>query len=195
MIARLLSRLSASIAVVEKIALMFLILAIFCFVLMNVVLRVFGVTIAWADEVAVYSMILSGFLGASLMLRARIDPAVLLLHAIAPPAVVQVLHSIVSFIAAVFGISLIYMSWLWFNPMALAVADFDIFTFEGTTFNFIYTDSTPVMGLPLFYLYLIIPVFAITVTVHAITNLAEDLGLVKRPDGLARSLQAEGYEG
>jgi len=195
MIARSLSRLSAAIAVVEKVALMLLILAIFCFVLMNVVLRVFGVTIAWADEVAVYSMILSGFLGASLMLRARIDPAVLLLHAMAPPSVVRVLRSIVSLIAAVFGIFLIYLSWLWFDPIALAAADFDIFTFEGATFNFTNTDTTPVMGLPLFYFYLVIPFFAVAITVHAITNLAEDLGLVERPDGLARALQEGRGEG
>ena len=75
-------------------------------------------------------------------------------------------------------------------PAALAAAGFDIPTFEGATFNFTYTDTTPVMGVPLFYIYLIMPWFALAITVHAITNLAEDMGLVARPEGLLSDLQA-----
>ncbi|ABG31171.1 TRAP transporter small permease [Roseobacter denitrificans] len=190
MLSRSLSRLSAVIASIEKVLLMLLVLMIFVFVLMNVVLRVFGITIAWADEVAVYSMIISGFLGASLMLRARIDPAVLLVYELASARVIRALRTAVSLATAVFGVSLCYFCWLWFDPLALAAAGFDIPAFEGATFNFTYTDTTPVMGVPLFYIYLIMPWFALAITIHAVTNLAEDMGFVARPEGLLSDLQA-----
>lgn len=192
MIAKGFSRLSATIAWVEKLVLILLVFAIFFFVLMNVILRVFGITIAWADEVAIYAMTVSGFLGASLMLRARIDPAVLLIHELAPMPVVRVLRTAVSLISMLFGIILFYLCWLWFDPLALAAAGFDIPTFEATTFNFTYTDTTPVMGMPVAYIYLIMPWLAIALTVHAATNLAEDIGLVARPRGLLSDLQGGG---
>lgn len=192
MIARGLIRLSAAIAWVEKGLLMGLIFSIFLFVLMNVVLRVFGITIAWADEVAIYAMILSGFIGASLMVRARIDPAVLLVHELAPHAVGRVLRTIVSVLSLIFGIILLYLCWLWFDPLALIAAGFDIPTFEGATFNFIYTDTTPVMGMAVAYLYLVMPWFAGALCVHAAANLVEDLGLAARPEGLLSELRGEG---
>jgi hypothetical protein len=34
------------------------------------------------------------------------------------------------------------------------------------------------MGLPHFWFFLVMPWFALTLTVHALTNLAEDLGLI-----------------
>ncbi|AEI95115.1 MULTISPECIES: TRAP transporter small permease [Roseobacter] len=190
MLSRSISRLSAVIASIEKVLLMLLVLMIFIFVLMNVILRVFGITIAWADEVAVYSMIVSGFLGASLMLRARIDPAVLLVYELTSARVIRALRTAVSFATVLFGVLLCYFCWLWFDPLALAAAGFDIPTFEGATFNFTYTDTTPVMGVPLFYIYLIMPWFALAITIHAITNLAEDMGFVARPKGLLSDLQA-----
>lgn len=189
MLSRSISRLSAAIASIEKVLLMLLVLMIFVFVLLNVVLRVFGITIAWADEVAVYSMIVSGFLGASLMLRARIDPAVLLIYELTSARVIRALRTAVSLATTLFGVLLCYFCWLWFDPLALAAAGFDIPTFEGATFNFTYTDTTPVMGVPLYYIYLIMPWFACAITVHAVANLAEDMGFVARPEGLLSDLQ------
>jgi TRAP-type C4-dicarboxylate transport system permease small subunit len=188
MISRTLGKISGIFNRVERFLLQLLIASIAFFVLMNVLLRMIGITIAWADEMAVYSMVMSGFVGASLMLRARIDPAVLLLQEVLPHHTHHVLRAIVSGVSASFGLVLCYLCWLWFNPAALMAAGFDAARFEAATFNFIYTDATPIMGVPTFYFYLILPFFAIAITVHALTNLCEDLGLLERrsdPAGLS----------
>jgi hypothetical protein len=66
------------------------------FVLINVSFRLFGVTLAWADELAILSMTLAAFVGASLMLRARSDPAMRLLHEVARPRPLRALRVLAS---------------------------------------------------------------------------------------------------
>ena len=163
-----------------------LVAAIAVLVLANVVLRSIGITIAWADELAVYSMILSGFVGASLMLRGRVDPAVMLLHEFTPARGIRLLRTIVSVVCLVFGIVLLYTTWRWFDPVGLIRAGFEIGTFEMSTFNFVYTDVTPVMGVPTFWFYLVMPFFGLTIAIHAAANLVEDLGWVERPENPAK---------
>jgi len=185
-IARAITRVSSAVTALERVMLIFLVAAIAVLVLTNVLLRGIGITIAWADELAVYSMILSGFVGASLMLRGRIDPAVLLLHEFTPARGIRLLRTIVSVVCLIFGIVLLYTTWRWFNPPGLIGAGFDVGTFEMSTFNFIYTDVTPVMGVPTFWFYLVMPFFGLTVAIHAAANLVEDLGWVDRPDNPAK---------
>lgn len=181
MIPMTLSRLSTGLSAVERLLLRVLIAVLALSVLMNVLLRMIGITLAWADEVGVYSMVLSGFVGASLMLRARIDPAVLLLHEFLPAKSVRLLRMTVSALSALFGVILIYLCLRWFNPMQMISVGFDINAFQAATFNFIYTDRTAITGTPAYLLYLIIPYFAVAITIHALTNLCEDLGLIDRP--------------
>jgi TRAP-type C4-dicarboxylate transport system permease small subunit len=177
---RLLRALSDGLVRVERAALMLLIAAIAAFVLVNVAFRLFRVTLAWADELAVLSMALAGFVGASLMLRARIDPAVKLLQDAVDGAALRALRVAVSLIASAFGLILLWLCWRWFDPAGLAAAGWDVDEFQARTFNFIYTDVTPVLRWPSFWFYLIMPWFAFTVSVHALTNLAEDVGLIDR---------------
>lgn len=186
MLARFFLRLSASLATIERALLMGLMAAIAVFVLTNVIFRAFGTTIAWADEIAVYAMIISAFIGASLMLRARVDPAVLLVHEFASPALLRLLRGIISITCILFGLLLLYTTWRWFNPIGLISAGFDVASFEGATFNFIYTDVTPIMGLPAFWFYFVMPWFSLTITFHALANLVEDVGVVERPDNPAK---------
>lgn len=180
---RLLVGLSNLLTRVERPALILLVAGIAVFVLMNVVFRYFGVTLAWADEMAILCMTLAGFVGAALMLRARTDPAVLILHEMGRPGLVRVLRIVVSVLAAVFGAALVWMCWRWFNLPGLIAAGFDVGEFEMASFNFIYTERTPVMGLPSWRLFLIMPWFAVSITIHALANLAEDLGLARREAG------------
>lgn len=175
---RLLRSFSDALVRIERVLLMVLVAALVSLVLLNVGFRLFGVTLAWADELAVLAMVWSGFIGASLMLRARIDPAVRLLHEAVGPALLRVLRVTVSVLASGFGAALIWLNWIWFDPLTLAAAGFDVAEFEGTTFNFIYSGQTSVLVWPYFWFYLIMPWFALTLTVHALTNLAEDAGLV-----------------
>lgn len=184
---RLLRRLSDLLTRVERVLLIVLIALVAIFVLMNVTFRLFNVTLAWADELAVLSMTMAGFVGASLMLRARIDPAVLILHEMLSPRAVRMLRAVVSLLAAGFGMVLGWLCWRWFNLPGLMAVGFDIGEFEMTHFNFLYTEQTPVLALPFFWFFLIMPWFALTLSVHALTNLAEDLGLIE-PRPLAQEI-------
>jgi len=184
---RLLRALSDGLVRIDRVLLMALVLSLVSLVLLNVGFRLFRITLAWADELAVLAMAWSGFVGASLMLRARIDPAVRLLHEAVGPAMVRALRVTVSVLSAGFGIILIRLNWNWFDPIGLYAAGFDIAAFEGATFNFIYSGQTPVLVWPFFWFYLVMPWFALTVTVHALANLAEDAGLIPER-ALAREL-------
>jgi len=190
-IARAIVRLSSLVVAIERPLLGVLVASIAVFVLSNVLLRLVGITIAWADEIAIHSMILSGFVGASLMLRGRINPAVFLLHEILPGRIVKGLRIVIAVLSAGFGIVLFYLCWGWLDPLGLIAADFDVGTFEATTFNFIYTDTTPVMGASSFWFYLVMPWFAVTLTIHAAANLMEDIGVVERVDNPIRVTASE----
>lgn len=178
--ARLIDRLSLALIAIDKLIMMTLIAAIAALVLTNVFTRMVGVTIAWIDELAVLCMIMAGFVGASLMLRFRMDPAVTLLHDALGTKATRVLKVIVAVLALGFGIALLWMCWRWFNLPGLIAAGFDVRTFEGQTFNFIYTEVTPVMQLPSVIFFAIVPWFALTLSVHALANLLEEVGLLER---------------
>ncbi len=189
---RLLRFFSDALIRIERLLLIVFIAFVALFVLMNVTFRLFNITLAWADELAILSMTLAGFIGASLMLRARTDPAVLILHEMAGKPVVRALRIVISFLAAGFGVVLFWLCWRWFNLPELFSTGFDIGAFEMTTFNFLYTEQTPVLGWPYFWFFLIMPWFAFTVTVHALTNLAEDLGLIAPRPVAQEFTQSEG---
>lgn len=184
---RLLRALSDAMLRLERLALMALVAGLAGLVLVNVGSRALGRTLAWADELAVLCMTFVAFIGAALMLRARIDPAVRILHEIAGPALLRALRVLVSALSALLGLVLLWLCWRWFDLPGLISAGFDIDTYEMTRFNFLYTEVTPVMGLPRFWFYLIVPWFALSLSLHALTNLAEDAGLIE-PRELAREI-------
>lgn len=182
-----LQSLSSALALVERGLLRLLVGVIAGCVLLNVGLRAFRITVAWADELALHAMILSGFVGASLMLRARVDPAMLLAHQLVSDRVGRALRLAVSALSAAFGMVLFWLCLRWFDPLGLARAGFDVAAFEAERFNFIYTDTTPVMAVPSYWFYLVMPWVALTLSVHGLANMAEDAGLARRaadPAGL-----------
>ena len=65
-------------------------------------------------------------------------------------------------------------------PWLMARAGFDARELAAQTFNFIYTERTQTLNWPVWGLYLIMPVFALSMTIHSAANLLEDLGLVPR---------------
>ncbi|MFP4274806.1 MAG: TRAP transporter small permease [Paracoccaceae bacterium] len=184
---RLLRALSDGFVRIERAMLILLVLVLVGLVLLNVGFRMFRITLAWADELAVLAMVWSGFVGASLMLRARIDPAVRLLHEAVGPGLLRLLRVAVSLLSAGFGMVLVWLNWRWFDPLALHAAGYDIAAFEAATFNYIYSGQTPVLVWPVFWFYLIMPWFALSLTIHALANLAEDAGLIPER-ALAREL-------
>jgi TRAP-type C4-dicarboxylate transport system permease small subunit len=103
-----------------------------------------------------------------------------IVHEVAGPALVRALRVTASALAAGFGAALAWLCWRWFDLPGLWAAGFDIPTYEMASFNFLYTEVTPVLGLPAWHFYLILPWFALTMSVHGLTNLVEDLGLLDR---------------
>lgn len=160
-------------------ALMFLLSAL---ILLNVVTRYTGYPIYWIDESAVYSVVWLTFIGASAMTRMRLDFAVTMLTERFSARGAAIFRVIATLGVVLFGVALGVMCWLWLDPVGIAQAGFDARDYAGQSFNFIYTERTQTLNWPTWVIYLIMPLFAFTMTLHALANLFEDLGLVAKQE-------------
>lgn len=149
-------------------------------IILNVVTRFLGMPIYWIDEFAVYCMVWLTFVGASTMTRLRLDFAVHMLTERLSPRAARIAGIVATTMVVLFGISLAAMCWLWFDPVGVAGAGFNARDFAGQTFNFIYTERTQTLNWPTWVLYLILPIFALSMTIHGIANLLEDVGAVPK---------------
>lgn len=170
-------------------ALMFLLSAL---ILLNVVTRYSGYPIYWIDESAVYSVVWLTFIGASAMTRMRLDFAVTMLTERFTGRGAAIFRVIATLGVVLFGISLGVMCWLWLDPVGIAQAGFDAREYAGQSFNFIYTERTQTLNWPTWVLYLIMPIFALSMTLHALANLFEDLGLVAKQELPGFAANADG---
>ncbi len=164
----------------ERLALMGLMYLLTALILVNVVTRYSHFPIYWIDESAVYSVVWLTFIGASAMTRLRLDFAVTMLTERLSAQNQKIAKVIATAMVIVFGASLIATCVLWMDPIGLARAGFDARKFAGETFNFLYTERTQTLNWPTWVLYLTLPIFAVSITIHGIANLLEDLELVPR---------------
>jgi TRAP-type C4-dicarboxylate transport system permease small subunit len=169
--------------------LMFLLSAL---ILLNVVTRYSGYPIYWIDESAVYSVVWLTFIGASAMTRMRLDFAVTMLTERFSERGAAIFRVIATLGVVLFGISLGVMCWLWLDPVGIAQAGFDAKEFAAGSFNFIYTERTQTLNWPTWVIYLIMPIFALSMTLHALANLFEDLGLVAKQELPGFAANADG---
>lgn len=149
-------------------------------ILLNVVTRFLGAPIYWIDEFAVYCMVWLTFVGASTMTRLRLDFAVTMLSERLSNKHAAMLRIVSTVIVVIFALALALMCWIWLDPIGIARAGFDARAYSGQTFNFIYTERTQTLNWPTWVLYMILPIFAVSMTIHAIANLLEDIGVVPR---------------
>ena len=173
----------------ERIALMGLMYLLTALILINVVTRYSHFPIYWIDESAVYCVVWLTFIGASAMTRLRLDFAVTMLTDRLSPRHQKIAKVISTGMVVVFGIALIVTCMLWMDPIGLARAGFDGRKLAAETFNFLYTEHTQTLNWPTWVLYLTLPIFAVSMTIHGLANLLEDLELVPRtpPKGFALS--------
>jgi TRAP-type C4-dicarboxylate transport system permease small subunit len=171
---------SAGLLAFERLALMGLMYLLTALILVNVVTRYSHFPIYWIDESAVYSVVWLTFIGASAMTRLRLDFAVTMMTERLSAKSQQIFKIIATSTVIVFGVGLIVTCMLWMDPIGLAQAGFDAKTFAGQTFNFLYTERTQTLNWPTWVLYLTLPIFAVSITIHGIANLLEDLGLVAK---------------
>jgi TRAP-type C4-dicarboxylate transport system permease small subunit len=149
-------------------------------VLLNVVTRYAGRSIYWVDESAVYSVVWLTFIGASAMTRLRLDFAVQMLTEKLSPQGQRRARVAATAIVLMFGLALGWMCWLWLDPVGIARAGFDAREFAAQSFNFIYTERTQTLNWPTWALYMIMPIFAASITIHSLANLMEELDLAPR---------------
>lgn len=172
--------LSAKLLAAERVAVAALMFLLTGLILLNVVTRYSGVALYWVDESAVYSVVFLTFIGASAMTRLRLDFAVTMLTERLSPRAVRIAKAMATLIVLLFGLTLLWLCVLWLDPIGMARAGFDARELAAQTFNFIYTERTQTLNWPVWGLYLIMPVFALSMTIHSAANLLEDLELVPR---------------
>jgi TRAP-type C4-dicarboxylate transport system permease small subunit len=171
---------SRGLLAVERLAIMALMFLLTALILVNVVTRYSHFPIYWIDESAVYSVVWLTFIGASAMTRLRLDFAVTMMTERLSAAKQKLLKVMATGMVIVFGVGLIITCVLWMDPVGIIGAGFDAKKFAGQSFNFLYTERTQTLNWPTWVLYLTLPIFAISMTVHGVANLLEDLGLVPR---------------
>ena len=164
----------------ERVALMGLMYLLTGLILVNVVTRYSHFPIYWIDESAVYCVVWLTFIGASAMTRLRLDFAVTMLTERLSPRHQKIAKIISTSLVVVFGIALVVTCVLWMDPIGLALAGFDGRKLAAETFNFLYTEHTQTLNWPTWVVYLTLPIFAVSITVHGLANLLEDLELVPR---------------
>lgn len=152
-------------------------------ILLNVTTRYAGFPVYWVDEAAVYTCVWLTFIGASAMTRLRYDFTASLITGHLRPALAKLAQIVATLAVVIFGMALAYMCWLWMDPVGIASAGFDARSFSDATFNFLYTERTQTLDWPTWVVNLIIPIFAVSITIHGLANLLEDLGLSPRIAG------------
>ena len=174
--------LSAALLAAERFAVAGLMFLLTALILLNVVTRYTGAPLYWVDESAIYSVVFLSFIGASAMTRLRLDFAVTMLTERFSERGMRIAKVVATCIVLLFGLTLLWLCVLWLDPVGLARAGFDARALAATTFNFIYTERTQTLNWPVWALYLIMPIFALSMTIHSAANLLEDLEVVPRVD-------------
>lgn len=179
-LAGLVLALSSALLKLERVAVVGLMALLMGLILLNVVTRYTGTPIYWIDESAIYAVVWLTFIGASAMTRLRLDFSVGILTERLPPAGVKAARAIATVLTVLFGFCLAYMCWIWMDPVGIAAAGFDAKEYAGQSFNFLYTEHTQTLNWPTWAVSLVMPLFAISLTLHGLANLVEDLELAPR---------------
>ncbi|WP_417793999.1 TRAP transporter small permease [Terasakiella pusilla] len=170
-----LTRLSDQVLRVETLLLKFFMAGVLGFILLNVVTRSFSYALYWVDEAAIYSMVWMVFVGMSVAVRNRQRIAVTILLDMLAGKTRFLVNLVIDLIVFSFALFLLWVSWIWYDPITLMNTGFDLEAFSSETFNFMYEEPTNTIGIPKYWVWLIIPTFAITTTLHGLTNLVESL--------------------
>ena len=174
-----LSTLSRCLAGIEAIAAGLLAAAVAGLILLNVATRTAGAALFWVDELAIYAMVWMAFLGMSITIQRRSGVSVTILTDALPLKVRQAAALLVDGTVLAFSLFLLWLCWRWYDPATLASVSYSVDAFVGETFNFIYREPTQTIGVAKYWVWLIVPLSAAAMTVHALANLLETLGSLK----------------
>ncbi len=175
-------RVSNRIAQVEAPAAGVLIAIVFALLIANVVTRAMTMPVYWIDELAIYTMIWSAFVGASLCLNKKSHIAVTLLPDMLPARIADVFLAGVNLLLIAFFMVFAHVLWRWFDPVTVMTSE-SLNAFSQATFNFIYDEPTTTIGMRKIWFWLILPVFCLTGFLHSFANLLDVIARLKRGEG------------
>ena len=171
---RFLASASSVLASVERKICVMLVALIALLILLNVATRALAVALSWVDELAVFAMVWMTFFGASLLLSERRHVSVTLLTNVLPGNRQRTFRLVSDSIVLLFVVGLFIMSLVWYDPVGLIQSRFDVSKLAESTFNFIYQEPTNTLGIPKFWVWLIVPITSTTMTVHASAAVASN---------------------
>ncbi len=192
-VGRAVLRLSRAIAWLERGLVTTFIAAIFLLILANVATRAIDRPLIWVDELAIYLMVMTCFVGTSLTVRQRLDFAMTLMLDNLGQHGRRRADIGLSIVGLGYAVFLLWCCWRMFDPLGLWMNGFDIAAFTQQTMNFLYTDPTQTLGIPKWVVLLVLPFYALGLTIHSIANLVEDIGWVPRErtaEAVAATLEA-----
>ncbi|MEM9585101.1 MAG: TRAP transporter small permease subunit [Pseudomonadota bacterium] len=163
----MLYRISAAWARIELACAALLAFCVTGLILLNVITRSAGNALFWVDELAIYAMVWMTFLGASAALHHRNSVAITILTDAVPDSTRRLITKTVDIIILGFALAMLWFCWRWFLPADFASAGFDRMAFQGSTFNFIYSEPTLTLGLPKYLFWLVMWLFALGALLHS----------------------------
>lgn len=166
----MLYRISAAVARIELGCAAFLAACVTGLILLNVITRNAGNALFWVDELAIYAMVWMTFLGASAALHHRNSISVTMLLDAVPDQTRKVLVKIVDIIVCAFALAMLWFCWRWFLPSDIIAVGFDRMAFQGSTFNFIYSEPTLTLGLPKYLFWMVMWLFSIGAVLHSVMH-------------------------
>lgn len=182
-----LDRVSAGAARIERVAGGILAGVIFLLILLNVTTRFAGMALIWVDEAAVYAMVWMIFACASLSIRERSAVAMTLMTDAMPPRARRLCRLLVDLALLLFAGALVAMCWWWFDPLGLAAAGWNLAAYGEASLNFTYVEPAISLGIRKFWFWLVMPLFAASLTIHCLRNLMLSLRAVAGGDAAEES--------
>jgi len=164
---------------------------ILALVLLNVVTRAIERPLYWVDEAAVLTMVFVTFVGASLLVHLRMDFAVTLLVDPLPAGLRHAARVVADLLVLFFGLLMVVLCWWWFDLPGIAAFGWEMQPYFAETFNGIYMERPNTIPLRKFWFFLIMPWFALTLSLHATTNLLADVGAMMRRAAFEERHEAE----
>lgn len=149
-------------------------------ILLNVITRSLQMALFWVDEAAVYCMIWAFMLGAAVTVRSREGIAVNLVNDALGQRGQLRLRLLADLLVLCFTAILLACNWLWFDPGLLLAVEFDGAEFIRRSFNFVYRDPTSTLGISKFWIWLIMPVMALSLLLYSLANSLDSLVALQR---------------
>lgn len=181
----MLSALSRRLARAEEIGAGFFALLVTLLIVFNVITRAANQAVFWIDEAAIYAMVWMMFLATSVLHQRRQAVAVTVLVDPMPAWLRRLVGIGIDWTVLLFALLLLWFCWIWFDPPGVIRHGFDLDAFTDDTMNFIYQDRASTLPIQKFWVWLIMPYFALSMALHALAN------IVDSPRGRHMDPQAE----